>query len=614
MNFSIDQANKIKLIIWDLDDTFWKGTLSDHETSIVPIEKNIDLVKKTTYRGIVNAVCSKNDSEDANKMLKDLGINDYFVFNSINWEPKGMRLKNLISSMALRPANVLFLDDNPSNLAEAEFVMPEIMVSDPGIINGLYDICDSLGKDDNTLSRLNQYRVLEKKRDDAEEYSSNEEFLRNSNIVIQFSDIDEAAISRIIELIQRSNQLNFTKKRIGEKELRLLMSDNIYKIGYVSVSDNYGKYGIVGFYALNTLSNTLEHFLFSCRTMGMGIEQYVYAYLGFPILEIVEPVSGTVSKEDGLPDYISEVEDINKVESSAGSISKHLSILLKGPCDLEVMASYIESHEITLEKEFNFVDDNGNQADYFNHSVNILNNNKELIDSWCDRYSFLSRGAFESKVFSGEYDVVCLSPLMDATLALYKDNRGNGIAYGLYSKPMTNPKFHNEYIQKKVMTARSSFQEEELKRFSKEFKAVEYTSDEIVTNIAQIARQIREKNSKTKIVIILLGEMEYISESQEYYSNFPEKHIIHRRINEKLRKIFDGDKDVYLLDVNKYIKKQADYFDNINHYSKLVYYQMAIEFVEYIRSVCDAEIGTSSKIKMMFENMKRSIYRKLFIK
>lgn len=56
---------KIKIVIWDLDETFWKGTFS--EENIIAIPENIQLVKDLTDMGIVNAVCSKNDSEPVEK-------------------------------------------------------------------------------------------------------------------------------------------------------------------------------------------------------------------------------------------------------------------------------------------------------------------------------------------------------------------------------------------------------------------------------------------------------------------------------------------------------------------------------------------------------------------
>lgn len=48
MKFNKNHISKIKLIIWDLDETFWKGTLSDiniNAPSIIPIDSNISLVK-----------------------------------------------------------------------------------------------------------------------------------------------------------------------------------------------------------------------------------------------------------------------------------------------------------------------------------------------------------------------------------------------------------------------------------------------------------------------------------------------------------------------------------------------------------------------------------------
>ena len=64
--------------------------------------------------------------------------------------------------------------------------------------------------------------------------------------------------------------------------------------GYVTVSDKFGDYGIVGFFAIE--NGWCEHFLFSCRTIGLGIEQYVYASLGWPALQVVGEVVKEVDK------------------------------------------------------------------------------------------------------------------------------------------------------------------------------------------------------------------------------------------------------------------------------------------------------------------------------
>ena len=112
------QFEKIKLVIWDLDETFWQGTISEG-TVVIP-EQNLALIKRLTDIGVVNSICSKNDADSTMEYLKKQDLEQYFVFASINWEPKGARIKQLISDMQLRPVNVLFLDDNPSNLGEAK--------------------------------------------------------------------------------------------------------------------------------------------------------------------------------------------------------------------------------------------------------------------------------------------------------------------------------------------------------------------------------------------------------------------------------------------------------------------------------------------------------------
>ena len=156
------ELSKIKLVIWDLDDTFWQGTLSEGE--ITPIEENIELVKALTDRGIVNSICSKNDAAPAEDKLKELNVADFFVFKSINWEPKGQRISNLIKEMGLRPVNCLFIDDNVVNLNEAKFYEPQLMTMEPEKIEYLQNFVAESVATDSTHKRLKNYKVLEEKQ------------------------------------------------------------------------------------------------------------------------------------------------------------------------------------------------------------------------------------------------------------------------------------------------------------------------------------------------------------------------------------------------------------------------------------------------------------------
>lgn len=65
----------VKLIIWDLDETFWKGTISEGKVS--KIQKNINFILDSTDMGIVHSICSKkrcNSSQTKTPRMGDMGL------------------------------------------------------------------------------------------------------------------------------------------------------------------------------------------------------------------------------------------------------------------------------------------------------------------------------------------------------------------------------------------------------------------------------------------------------------------------------------------------------------------------------------------------------------
>ncbi len=218
----------VKLVIWDLDDTFWKGTLS--EGAIEYIQQNHETVIALARRGIMSAICSKNNYDDVRQLPVQQGIWDYFVFPKIAWQPKGAMVAELIADMHLRPENVLFIDDKSLNLNEALFYCPGIQTSSPEILAGLLSLDVCAGRPDLDLSRLKQYKMLEKKHADrVSAQCGNDEFLRGCRITVQLCHNCSAEIDRILELINRTNQLNYTKHWLTLSELEDLVHDAAWK-------------------------------------------------------------------------------------------------------------------------------------------------------------------------------------------------------------------------------------------------------------------------------------------------------------------------------------------------------------------------------------------------
>jgi FkbH-like protein len=342
-----DILEPIRLVIWDLDETFWLGTLSEGGIEAF-IEENHDLVRSLAARGIMSSICSKNDHAAVKAILQDKGLWPYFIFPSIDWSPKGSRVASLVDAVGLRPPTILFIDDNPSNRGEVAAAVPGIVVVSEDFAQKIGGHPMFVGKDDGELSRLAQYKLLERKHEDERRSAGdNTAFLRSCGIQVSIDYDVEKHIDRVIELVNRTNQLNFTKKRLPEDatQAKEEILDEIryfgHQAGLVKVTDRYGDYGYVGFF-LKTIGQgmrpgILKHFCFSCRTLGMGIERWVYQTLRKPCLSIIGEVLSDV--KDATP-----VDWINKSDGKEDSVYcrklDFSEIRLRGGCEIAALTHY----------------------------------------------------------------------------------------------------------------------------------------------------------------------------------------------------------------------------------------------------------------------------------
>lgn len=592
----------VKLIIWDLDDTFWKGVLS--EGDIEPIQRCIDTVILCAKKGIVSTICSKNDLEPCKKKLTELGVWDYFVFNSINWQPKGQRIKTLISDMNLRSANALFIDDNHLNLEEAKFYCPDIMTAFPDAVDGIFEAASSLTTDDSSLERLNRYKILEKKQNEKQSIGSNEEFLLQSNIRVEIHKDCITEIDRIHELILRSNQLNFTKVRSTREELEELLNDPEVNSGYITASDKYGEYGIIGFFAVR--DSRLIHFLFSCRTLGMGIEQYVLEQLGFPELTI----EGSVSAEVGA--RLPKVTWINRADGNASEkvseIKSDFKALIKGPCDLLQIFSFIKNEEM-FDCEFTYVSEEkhalGVTIEGVNHTMQIVQS-KTLTNSEKAEVCALpicDSAMYPTSIFDKSYGMIFISILTDVNLGMYKKIGGNQIiAFGEWLYPLTDRANWDGYINGELYNANCRFTHEMLENFASEYEFIGRMTPQILTDNLKFIRENIKKD--TELVIMLGCETEFERNTREAWKN---RHNEHKEFNDAIRDFAKDYGNITLFDVNEYVKSQEDFSDSINHYKKRIYYMMAERFIEMINARSEAKLKEPSRLRLAYLSLRQRI-------
>ena len=268
-------TTNIKCVAWDLDGTLWQGTLvEDGEEGLTLNANAVGLVKELDKRGIVNSIVSRNDPAEALAVLKNLGIEEYFVFPQIGWGPKSEGLKNLAKEMNIGLDTIAFIDDREENRAEVWANCPGVQVLGERewlVASGQWLVDNGekwLGSKRRLMYREEMRRRGALQREFAGDASA---FLAASELTFELLPVEGERIDRCRELVQRTNQLNLTARRYDEKEFGTLLAESECKA--VHVWDRYGDYGIVGFVAMK--GTHIVELCFSCRVAEKGVEKKV---------------------------------------------------------------------------------------------------------------------------------------------------------------------------------------------------------------------------------------------------------------------------------------------------------------------------------------------------
>lgn len=278
-------AEKVKCVAWDLDNTMWRGVLIEDGKDIIRLrEEAIRLVRALDERGIIQSIISKNDHAEAMDVLRREGLDEYFVYPMINWDPKSENVKRLADALNINVDAVALVDDSPFERAEVKAVIQQCRVYDekqiPNILT--YPEFDMPVTEESRVRRKSYLAEMERERTLKASGGDYESFLRSCRMEMRiFSLIEEAQIIRCLELIQRSNQLNLSTRRYKEEEFRaFLMSHGMLCVGF-QCKDRFGDYGIVGFARVDEGSDEpcLLDLVISCRVAQKMVERTLLEWI-----------------------------------------------------------------------------------------------------------------------------------------------------------------------------------------------------------------------------------------------------------------------------------------------------------------------------------------------
>lgn len=290
-----------KCIVLDLDNTLWGGIVGQDSKEKILLSN--DGVGRAFYdfqvallklynMGIILAICSKNNENDALDVIKNHPYmvlrQEHFAVMKINWESKDKNLREIASELNIGLDSIVFFDDSSFERNLVLSQIPELTVPDfPEDASNYTEFLSeldyfnfhSLTTDDVKRNKSYKDNLLRKK---TEESSSNiEEYYRSLEMTIIIKSIDEFSLPRIVQLINKTNQFNLTTKRYSEAEIKHFMQDKRYTILHISLNDKFGESGIVGvvILVLKDESFYIDTFLLSCRVIGRTIESAILSHV-----------------------------------------------------------------------------------------------------------------------------------------------------------------------------------------------------------------------------------------------------------------------------------------------------------------------------------------------
>lgn len=288
-----------KCVVLDLDGTLWGGTLAEDGVAGLVLGPDSaegeafhafqHYLKALRARGVLLAVCSKNDEADAKRAFAThphmrLALDDIACFVA-NWEDKATNIAAIAEALHIGRDALVFVDDRAEERHLVRHAFPEITVvempEDPAdfvrtLDEGSYFEIAEVTEE---ATRRTETLVEDRKRThDLGRFENYDAYLRSLDLRADIRSIGEGTLQRCAELTLRSNQWNLRTVRHSEADLRAFLARGDNAGFCVSLQDRYGSYGIISVVLLEGRSDAMfiDTWLMSCRVLKKGVERLVF--------------------------------------------------------------------------------------------------------------------------------------------------------------------------------------------------------------------------------------------------------------------------------------------------------------------------------------------------
>ena len=289
-----------KLLVLDLDDTLWGGIVGDVGWENLVLggpdpkgEAFADFqraLKALTHRGVLLGIVSKNTEAVALEALRShpemvLRPEDFAGWR-INWSDKAQNIADLAAELNLGLQSVVYVDDNPVERDRIRTALPEVLVPEWPEDKTLYrqallglGCFDSLAVSQEDRERTRLYATERQRTAARLATGSLEDWLASLELRVRVAPLDEASLPRAAQLLNKTNQMNLTTRRLSERELLDWARDPAHRLWTIRVADRFGDAGLTGLLSVQEANGELRiiDYVLSCRVMGRRVEETMAA-------------------------------------------------------------------------------------------------------------------------------------------------------------------------------------------------------------------------------------------------------------------------------------------------------------------------------------------------
>lgn len=287
-----------KALVVDLDNTLWGGVVGDDGLDGIDLgpgsptgeahENFCRYLSALKARGVILAVCSKNDPEIAHKVFTDhahmpLGLSD-FATVVCNWEDKAANLRAIAKNINVSLSSLVFVDDNPAEVALVRAEIPQVRTllfdGDPAHFVRTLDahhLFDAPFISHDDLGRTASYAARNAIAEAQDTETNLEGFLTGLQMTGLLREATQPDLARLAQMELKTNQFNLTTPRYTQEQLSGFLADRDYRVLAFELEDKLAKHGLVSSLVVRRLGAVLkiDSWLMSCRVFGRTAENFI---------------------------------------------------------------------------------------------------------------------------------------------------------------------------------------------------------------------------------------------------------------------------------------------------------------------------------------------------